>query len=446
MNEMHLPGFVKTAIQLLEKSGFLAFVVGGCVRDFLMGITPSDYDITTNALPHQTIEVFKDFTVIETGIAHGTVTVRVDKQNLEITTFRIDGDYEDNRHPKSVEFSSTLKDDLKRRDFTINAIAYNEKLGFVDEFGGSLDIKNKKIRCVGNANLRFNEDGLRILRALRFASRLGFEIESETSNAILSNKSLLLNISAERIYSEFCGILLGEYAQQVLLNYKEVISQIVPEIEPCINFEQNSKYHSYDVYTHIVKTIVATPKDKVLRLTAFFHDIAKPESYFLNETGGHFYGHEAKGAEIAKNVLKRFKADNKTIFEVSTLVEYHDKPLIAKKRNVKRLIQKLDFKLSQKLLDIKRADLTAHALPYAKNTQTIDSVQNLIDEIISQNLCLNLKDLKITGKDLIEIGFEEGKEVGKVLNILLDLVVEEKIQNEFKILKCKAKELLNKKR
>ncbi len=430
MHKIFMPDYCKTIIKSLEDNGYEAYLVGGCVRDSVMGITPHDYDITTSATPDEMLECFSNFKVIETGIKHGTLTVVIDKNQIEVTTFRIDGEYTDFRRPDSVRFSRDLKEDLSRRDFTINALAYNEKTGIVDMFGGLEDIKNEKIRCVGEPDKRFLEDALRILRALRFSSTLGFEIDKNTAKSIQKNQELIKNIAVERVFVEFKKLLCGKRVEQVLLEFRDVFAQFIPEIKPCFDFEQKTKYHCYDVYTHIVKTVANIKADEKLRLTAFFHDIGKPQTFFTDENGvGHFYGHNKNSSRIAKQVLKRLKADNKTIEDVATNVYIHDREVAPTEKSVKRFLSKYSLQSFYDLLEIKKADALAHAKEYRDRTDYLQTLYDLSCKIINEKQCFSLKDLALDGFDLIELGYS-GKCVGEALAFLLEQVIDGKVQNE----------------
>ncbi len=430
MYKVFMPDYCKTIIKSLENKGFEAYLVGGCVRDSVMGITPHDYDITTSATPEEMLECFCDFKVIKTGLKHGTLTVVIDENQIEVTTFRIDGEYTDFRRPDSVCFSRDLREDLSRRDFTINALAYSEKTGVVDMFGGLEDIKTKKIRCVGEPDTRFYEDALRILRALRFSSTLDFEIDVNTANSIQNNKELIKNIAVERVFEEFKKLLCGKRVEQVLLEFRDVFAQFIPEIKPCFDFEQKTKYHCYDVYTHIVKTVANIKADETLRLCAYFHDIGKPQVFFVDEKGvGHFYGHNKTSSKIAKQVLKRLKADNKTINDVSTNVYVHDREIALTEKSVKRFLSKYSLQTFYDLLEIKKADALAHAKDYRDRTDYLQTLYDLSRKIISEQQCFSLKDLDINGFDLISLGYS-GKQVGKALEFLLDAVIDGKVQNQ----------------
>ena len=431
MIKIKIPSYCQKLIDSLNNCGFEGFLVGGCVRDALLGEKPNDYDITTNATPDEMLKVFKDYTVIKTGLKHGTLTVVVEGKNIEVTTFRVDGEYSDNRRPDSVEFTKNIEDDLSRRDFTVNAMAYNDQNGFVDVFGGMKDLENKIIKCVGNPDKRFLEDGLRILRAIRFASVLDFEIEEETAKSIHKNKELLKNISVERIFVEFKKLLCGKNVEKILLEYKDVIAQFIPEIIPCFDFSQNTKYHIYDVYTHIVKTVSAVENEEKLRLSAFFHDIGKPEKYFTDENGtGHFYGHNKNSSEIANSILKRLKADNETISFVTTMVLYHDAEISLTEKAVKRFLNKTYPEFLPYLLKIKKADASAHAPEYRDREEYINNLLQIYEKIISENQCFSLKDLAVNGKDLINLGIPADEKMGKILNELLLAVINEEVKNE----------------
>ena len=422
---MNIPDNIKKVMDIFNENNFEAYLVGGCVRDSLMEKMPHDYDITTNATPNEMLEIFKEYKIIETGLKHGTVTVVINHESIEITTYRIDGEYDDNRHPKEVSFTRDLSKDLNRRDFTVNAMAFNEKQDLVDLFGGKDDLDNKLIRCVGEPNKRFNEDGLRILRALRFASVLGFNIEEKTSKSIHENKYLLHNISAERIFSEFKKILCGINVEKILLEYRDVIAEFIPEIKPCFDFNQNNPHHIYDVYTHIVKSVASVPNKSELRLSMFFHDIGKPCVYEVDNDGvGHFKKHAVVSSEIAKTVLKRLKSDNSTINTVYTLVLNHDREISETKPAVKRLLSKLTYPVFLSLVEVKKADANAHK----NQDKNFDNILNIAEEIIQENECFSLKDLKINGYDLINLGFK-GVIIGDILDNILRLVLEEKLEN-----------------
>jgi len=417
-------------IDTLEANGFEAYAVGGCVRDSVMGKVPEDWDICTSALPEQTAGCFPESHIIETGLKHGTITVITNSIPVEVTTYRIDGDYSDNRHPDSVRFVRELEGDLSRRDFTINAMAYNHGRGLIDFFGGVSDIERKIIRCVGEADKRFREDSLRIMRALRFASALGFTIDEETSGAILRNKELLGNIAVERISVELNKMLVGENVKDILLFYTQIIEKIIPEITDMIGFKQNNPHHIYDVWRHTVESITMIPADHVLRLTMLLHDIAKPGCYTETDSVGHFHGHQQPGSDMAGDILRRLKYPNSTIDTVKKLVLYHDAVILPDARHIKRRLSRLGENGLRLLLMVKRADIMAQSEFLRKEKlESLDKVKLVLDEIIRQRQCFSMKDLAVGGRDLIDAGIPEGAEVGSCLNRLLKLVIDESVEN-----------------
>ncbi|MBR6523015.1 MAG: HD domain-containing protein [Clostridia bacterium] len=438
---MRLPENILKAINILSGGGFEAFVVGGCVRDMIMGKVPDDYDITTNALPGQTVECFKDYKVIETGIKHGTVTVVIDGENIEITTYRVDGEYLDNRRPENVRFTGSLEEDLKRRDFTMNAIAYSPDKGIIDPLGGEQDIKNGLIRCVGDPDKRFNEDGLRILRALRFSSQTGVLIDGATDQSIRKNKDLIKNLSAERIFTELKKLLCGENAQGIIREYVDVIGVFIPEILPMVAFPQNTKYHCYDVFEHTLKALENSEKSEVIRLAVLLHDIGKPEAFTTDADGtAHFKGHAQIGAEMAKNIFARLKSDNDTKNMVCNLIAEHSIKISVNKTAVKKYISKKGLDFVKLLLKVKKADNSAKAPEYC-NPAELDLAEKLIKEIEKSGFPLFISDLEVTGSDLIELGIS-GKKIGETLASLLELVIEGKLQNTKEVLTRKAKEMV----
>ncbi len=428
--EIVLPAYVRTVIGTLEKNGYEAYAVGGCVRDHLMGKAPHDYDVTTSAMPNEVETCFEGFRIIETGLKHGTVTVLSDGEPVEITTYRTDGRYEDNRHPTSVSFTKSLSDDLSRRDFTVNAMAYSEKDGLVDLFGGREDLENKLIRCVGDADVRFNEDGLRIIRALRFASTLGFSLEEETKKSVLKNKELLVNISKERIYSELTKLLCGKNAADVLKEYPEVIAVIIPEIIPMIGHPQVTKYHCYDVYEHTVEAIRNSVPDKDVRYALFFHDIGKPHALTTDPDGTmHFHGHGDISAEISEKVMRNLKTDRETQVRVKKLVKYHSLVLTENEKQIRRLLRDLTYDEARKLVEVMIGDALAHAPEYRGRAAELERIKALIDKIESDNKCVKVTDLAVNGNDMLALGIS-GKQIGQVLSLLLDRVVEDGVTNE----------------
>ncbi len=423
-------------IETLMNAGYDAYVVGGCVRDVLMDRNPKDWDICTSATPEEVEEVFSSYKIIETGLKHGTVTVVINDEPFEVTTFRTESEYSDGRHPDHVDFVGSIQEDLARRDFTINAIAFNSDAGFVDPFGGCLDIQNKIIRCVGDADKRFQEDALRILRALRFASVLGFQIEKSTAESIHRHEDWLQNISAERIQSEFCKVLFGEHVLDVLLEFRDVIGIIIPEMEQCFDFNQNNKYHQYTVYDHIAHA-VANYKgdDSVVKLALLLHDIGKPYCYTEDANGGHFYGHAELSSTIADRILERLKFDNDSRNNIIELIEVHDSTIEPTTKTVRRWLSRIGETQFMRLMYIRLADIRAHA----EGTQQSrinrrDRCLEIAQEIIKQNKCFRMKDLKINGDDILDLGVPEGKEIGAILNKVLKFVVDEELENDRDVL------------
>jgi len=443
MVNIKIPDEVQYIIDTLDANGYEAYLVGGCVRDAVLGEEPKDWDICTPALPEQTIKCFEGQHIIETGLKHGTVTIMINRKPFEITTYRIDGIYSNNRHLDSVEFINDLKEDLSRRDFTINAMAYNPSKGFIDFFDGISDIRNHTVRCVGDADKRFQEDALRIMRALRFSSVLGFDIEDETSAAIFRNKELLKNIALERISSELNKLIVGQNAGYLLSRYTAVIQTIIPEISDMIGFEQNNSYHYLDVWRHTIESVANAPVDKVLRLTMLFHDIAKPKCYSVEDSVGHFYGHPQVSSDMTKEILWRLKYDNDTIETVTQLILYHDTDIQPRKKHIRRWLNRIGEERFRQLIEVKRADAMAQSGRYRQEKNNVfDEIIPVIDEIVAQQLCFSLRDLDVNGRDLIAIGVPEGVEVGKIINRLLEMVIDELVENDKDKLIAIAKNLI----
>lgn len=437
----------KTALKMLKNSGFEAFLIGGSVRDFIMGREIGDIDVTTNATPDEVKEAFADFRVIEAGIKHGTVTVLIDNEPVEITTYRSESGYSDNRHPDSVTFSEKLSDDVIRRDFTMNGIAYDFENGFCDLVGGIDDIKNKTIRCIGDPEKRFHEDALRILRALRFSSVLGFEIESETKKAVHNCRELLKNISAERIREELVKLLCGKNAYGVLAEFYDVIGVFIPEILPLVGFNQHNRHHIYDAYMHTVKALEQSKPEPRIRLALLFHDIGKPKTATTDEKGEmHFYSHPKTSARMTEEIMTRLKFDNDTKNAVVTLVRFHDTPITVNNENrpdrkrIKKIMSQIGKDLICDLIEVKRCDNRAHAPEFVLSEDFYKECCEIADGILSENECLTVKDLKINGNDLIKMGFT-GRDIGKKLNECLNAVIEEKVKNDFEELERYVKSL-----
>ena len=427
-----LPERIRTVLTMLEDAGYEAYLVGGCVRDPLIGREVSDYDVTTSALPEEVERVFEGMKVIETGIKHGTVTVLSEGEPVEITTFRTDGEYLDSRHPESVSFTRNIADDLSRRDFTVNSIAVNKDGEYVDPYGGREDIARRVIRCTGDPDKRFGEDALRIIRALRFSSVLGFEIEEATADSIHRNRALLSKISVERVFSELKKLLCGENVFHVLTDFSDAICTVVPEMAPCVGFDQKSVYHVYDVYTHIAKTVEAIEPDETLRLAMLFHDIGKPHSYQLKKDGVHysFHGHPEVSADIAKEWLDKMHADGKMRRLVPLLCRYHDRTVAPTEKSVKKLLRDLSYDEVIMLCKVQKADSAGHAPGMATDRgATADVISEIAERIVSRGECFSLRDLAVNGNDLAALGFT-GRDIGAKLHELLDLVIDERLPNE----------------
>ncbi len=430
---VEVPAPVNYIIQELEKCGHEAYMVGGCVRDSVLGRKPHDYDICTSATPDEILKAFPDEEIIPTGLQHGTVTILINKEPFEVTTYRIDGDYSDNRRPDNVTFTKNLVEDLRRRDFTINAMAYNPKTGLIDPFNGMEDIKYKKIRCVGSAEDRFNEDALRILRAIRFEAQLGFAGLPETMFEIERQYDRLKNISIERINSEFCKIVASEQFCVELVLYPNVFSLFIPELKDLIGFQQNNPYHAYDVFDHTVHAIEKCGSDDlVVRLAVFFHDFGKPHSCQDGEDGiRHFKGHGKVSAEITDSIMKRLRFDNETRNNVVELVYYHDATFEVGNKYVKRWLNKIGEKQFRRLLEIRKADIKGQKPDYEESRiEKVNNIENILEEILSEKSCFSLKDLAVNGNDVKEVmKLKEGKDIGYWLNEILKRVIDGELEN-----------------
>lgn len=429
---INIPPQVNRVIEILHSHGHSAYVVGGACRDILMGKQAHDWDIATSSLPQETARIFEDFKVIETGIKHGTVTVIVDGIPLEITTFRIESGYSDNRHPDKVDFTSKIEEDLSRRDFTVNAIAYSPVRGVVDPYGGQNDIKKKLIRCVGNPDTRFNEDSLRILRALRFSATLGFEIDKETAQSIHRNKHLLANVSAERIFNEISKMLCGKDIKRILADFSDVIFFIFPELGPLNGCVQNHERHIYDVWGHTVAAVDAVRAEPHLRFATLLHDSGKPHVKTTDENGiDHFYKHAKKSREIADGILQRLKVSNAFRQTVCNLTEFHDfLPDKISKKTYKKHIAKLGIETVTDLFEIRKADISAQNPVFLSEGLEANGIGlKTLEEISSEETCFRITDLEIDGKDLAEAGIPPSPVMGKILEALLDEVMDEKTKN-----------------
>lgn len=440
---MDMPKNVDTAINLLQSAGFEAYAVGGCVRDSLLGKTPNDWDITTSAKPEDMKSVFADFHCIDTGIKHGTVTVVIDGEPLEITTFRLDGEYEDNRHPKSVTFTSNLGADLGRRDFTVNAMAYSKMTGTVDLFGGQNDLKNGIIRCVGDPDRRFNEDALRILRALRFASALDFEIEEKTAQSLLKNRALLGNISEERIAKELLKLVCGKGAKRILTDFAPVLFEILPALQPMYKNSHDNPHHCYDIYEHTLIAVESIDPEPTLRFAMLLHDCGKPAVKKFDENGvAHFYGHQRISAEISAQILARLKVSNKFRDEILFLVSNHDRwELYENTEKMPRYLSKFGLDGVLNLLKVMRADVLAQSPEYRYRLDQIADAEETAKNLAAQKPCLSLSELQINGRTLMDIGIPQGRKLGAVLAQLLDEVIDGVTKNTQEALTTRAREI-----
>lgn len=438
-----LPNDVKYIIDVLQGAGFEAYAVGGCVRDTILGKEPDDWDITTSAKPPEIKALFK--VTIDTGIQHGTVTVLRNHIGYEVTTYRIDGVYEDSRHPKEVTFTANLKEDLLRRDFTINAMAYNDTEGLIDEYGGMEDIRDGIIRCVGVAKERFTEDALRMMRAVRFSAQLGYKIEEETGKAIKALHKNLANISAERINTELTKLLISDNPDYIRKAYELGITSVVlPEFDRCMECKQNNPHHIYNVGEHTIQSMKATENDKVLRYTMLFHDMGKPVCKVTDEEGkDHFHGHDVVSGELAHSIMKRLRFDNDTLFKVEKLVRNHDRYIETDKKAVRRAINKVGEELFPLLLMVKEADIGAQSdYKYEEKMEKLEKLWQLYDEINEAGDAVTLKQLKVTGRDIIALGVSPGPHIGNILERLLNLVIDDPSKNNSDILLEEAKKYI----
>ncbi len=430
--KIDLPSEVKFILDIIQDAGYEAYAVGGCIRDSILGRVPDDWDINTSAKPEQIKELFHR--TVDTGIQHGTVTVIMKGKGYEITTYRIDGEYTDSRHPKEVTFTSNLVEDLKRRDFTINAMAYNEKEGLIDVFEGMKDMERKVIRCVGVAEERFSEDALRIMRAVRFSAQLGYTIEEETRKAIEKLAPTLENISVERIQTELVKLLVSPNPDFIRIAYEAGVTKVIlPELDEIMQTTQNHPHHSYSVGEHTLIAMKEIKADKVLRLSMLFHDIGKPAVKTIDEQGiTHFYGHAQVSETLARQILHRLKFDNDTIYKVCCLVLYHDygNQTEPTPQIVRRAVNKIGTDIFPMLFFVKEADIKAQSTYKQKEKEErLCKWKACYEKIISEKQCVSLKGLAVSGKDLLNLGMQPGKEIGDALEYLLNLVLEDSTKN-----------------
>ena len=426
---MYLPQNVLTCMTALTGAGHRVFAVGGCVRDSLLGLIPHDYDLCTDATPEQMHRVFADFRQVHAGEKHGTVGVVVDGDVIEITTFRTEGGYDDNRHPGWVRFVPHVEEDLARRDFTVNAMAYHPAEGYIDPFGGREDLKNHVLRSVGDPKQRFTEDALRILRGARFAAKYRLTPEENTLRAMVQLRHLMENLARERVFEELCKLLLAASAED-LLRFAPLITAVIPELDSQIGFDQRNPHHAFDLFTHTAHVTAGTPADLAMRWTGLLHDAGKVPTFFLDEDGrGHFYGHAKPSAAIADTVLRRLKAPTALREEVVQLCLLHMTLIPPEKKVVRRWLGKLGPELLGKLLIFQRSDMGGKGIREVGELEQLDAINVLIDEILAENACFSLKDLAVGGHDLMALGYT-GKQIGVCLQSLLEQVMDEKLPNE----------------
>jgi len=426
-----IPAHVHACMELLTQNGFESYLVGGAVRDLILGSTPADFDLATDASPEQMLKIFENYKTIPTGIAHGTVTVILSGRTVEITTYRVDGVYTDSRRPDNVHFSKSLEEDVKRRDFTINALAMDRNGQIADYVGGQEDLANQIIRSVGDPNLRMQEDALRILRALRFSAVLGFPIEENTRKSLFRWKNLLERVSAERVWTELSGLLCGDSADEILMHYLNILGVVIPELLPMKGFLQHNPHHSYDVWEHTVRAVKNTPPQRTIRLAALFHDSGKPYTFVMDGAGiGHFYGHQKISCEIAHTVLLRLKSDTRTREQVETLVLWHDVVLEPSEKIIRRRLNQFGELMFRNLLALKRADTLAQSPKSLYRLEEQAHVQEILEKVLAENACFSMNDLAVNGRDLMGIGAVEGERMGDMLEAALHAVIDGEIPNE----------------
>lgn len=426
---MEMPGYVQNVLTALEAAGYEAWCVGGCVRDLMLGRAPEDWDVTTNALPEATMALFGSH-AFPTGLRHGTVTVREEHRSVEVTTYRVDGDYHDHRRPDTVVFTPSLEEDLRRRDFTVNAMALSLRGDLRDLFGGQADLKAGVLRCVGKPERRFGEDALRILRGLRFAAVLGFAMDPATAAGIHGHRALLKDIAAERIQVELFKLLCGKDAAAVLREYPDVVGVFWPEILPMVGFDQRNRHHCYDVWEHTLHAVEAVEPEPVLRCAMLLHDVGKPRCFTVDQDGnGHFYGHPEISRELADDMLRRLKCAAAFRETVVRLVEWHDRNIPRTDRGLRRALRALGEEDLRRLILVKRADNLAQAPEYRDTQREIDRAEAILDKLVAADACFSLGQLTVNGRDLAALGLS-GPEIGRTLNALLDKVVDGELPNE----------------
>ena len=426
---MYLPKNILNCINLLENAGFAAYAVGGCVRDACLGLSPHDYDLCTSALPQETEAVFRAYRLVLAGEKHGTVTVITEDGPVEITTFRTEGGYRDNRHPDWVKFLPAIEGDLARRDFTVNAMAYSPKRGFADPFGGRADLENHILRAVGDPVSRFREDSLRILRGVRFAARFDLTPEENTLNAMLFQAGLMEHLARERVFDELCKLLLAAKAEDIT-RFAPILAAVIPELAPMIGFDQCSPHHAYDLITHTAHVVEGVPATLPLRWAALLHDTGKVTTFTRDATGrGHFYGHARDSAAMADTILRRLKAPTALREEVVTLIGRHMTRLQPERKWLRRQVSKFGFPMVEAMLSLQEADMGSKGTGEDDGSAVFSEVRELLAELKAEDACLGLKDLAVNGNDLMALGYR-GKAIGTCLNALLEQVVDERLPNE----------------
>ena len=426
---MLIPAAVARCLETLEQAGFEAYCVGGCVRDWLLGKAPHDFDLCASATPEEMKTLFHDQNLVLAGEKHGTVGVVTEEGVVEITTFRKEGAYGDNRHPDRVEFVTDIQEDLARRDFTVNAMAWSPKRGLQDPFGGEADLKNGILRCVGHPETRFREDALRILRGVRFSVTYNLTPEPETERAMLALTELLDHLARERVFGEFCGFL-PQITGAQLVKYAPIITQVIPELKATVGFDQHSPHHRYDLYTHIAQVVDRVPGDLPLRWAALLHDVGKIPTFTRDETGrGHFYGHAQAGAEMADAILRRLKAPTALRQQAVLLIEQHMTRLMPEKRLLKRYLGRWGRETVEQLLYLQQADMGSKGVPGEEEQEQFEVLWALLKEVEQESTCLTRKDLALTGLDLLSLGYQ-GREIGARLEELLEAVLDERVKNE----------------
>ena len=438
--DMYLPPWVIRCLDALEQAGFSAYAVGGCVRDACLGKTPNDYDLCTQALPEQIQQVFRDHKLVLAGVKHGTVGVVTSGGVVEITTYRSEGSYADSRHPDWVSFETHVEQDLSRRDFTVNAMAYSPRRGFADPFGGQQDLDRGILRAVGEPEKRFREDALRILRGIRFAVRFSLQVEEKTLKAMLETRNLMDHLARERVFDELSRFLpLAD--RQSLCTFAPILAAAISELSPMIGFDQKNPHHAYDLYTHTAWVVAQVPPDPALRWAALLHDVGKVPTFTLDQEGcGHFYGHDQVGARMADDILLRLKAPTALREQVVCLIKNHMNPLPDSRKVLRRRISRLGWELTEKLWYLQRADLCSKGLEPSQDLERFSRVWEMMEQLWQEDACLSLRGLQINGYDLQALGLS-GREIGRTLNALLALVLDEQLPNTREALLEQAEKL-----